>query len=68
MQQPAVVPATTARASRRAALWVPPLLAAAACLLAVLAPTVLTSLGLPVLAVGLLLGLPHGAVDHLLPG
>lgn len=51
----------------RALSAVPVGLVAALLLLAVVSPSAARSAGLPIAVVGALLGVPHGAVDHLLP-
>jgi Brp/Blh family beta-carotene 15,15'-monooxygenase len=61
-------PARSAIGELRWLTWGPILLASSLVVLSLSAPQTALGLALPVAVVGALLGVPHGAVDHLVPG
>ena len=63
----AVAPAPAALRDLPALTWVPVAALLSVGLLAVLAPSTAADLAWPIAAAGVVLGIPHGAVDHLVP-
>ena len=64
---PAAVASRTAMRDLRWLTWLPVALMGGLLLLSVLLPDLLRAAALPIAVTGALVGIPHGAVDHLLP-